>query len=88
MFTVFHLDEPRPLAFGRKKKSKYYWTPVINEDVDAAARNRLVQDLVDHGSWQNTPIIHNRGRVHYRGEKIGRTFGHRPGPAFGGSHVA
>lgn len=44
--TIFSLDNPRRLCFGKRKpKDKVLWRPKLNEDIEAAKRNRDVQGM-------------------------------------------
>jgi len=66
--TVFHLDDPRPLAWGRKKKEFYIYYPHPNEDVVKAKRNREILVLIDQGSYKNNVKL----KVHPAGKHIAK----------------
>jgi hypothetical protein len=43
--TTMHLDNPRALNFGKRKRRPHdYWMPCLNEDTGAALKNRLVHE--------------------------------------------
>ncbi len=69
--TQLHLDNWRPLGWGKQRRYKMMWTPALNEDVEGARRNKAAQLLILTRQWCNeeTATGKQRGRIHYHHRK-------------------